>query len=130
MTGTQWKTTGGFVGSLNRSCCRTLITMERTIKADTALATSAVVDSVEQFSQKRETMSAKRPMVIVLSSLLLPLLLLPLETCSLFVVCLEAADEARKKKSHLEIELAFYARGVRYCKIMHCSWYFTSFLLV
>lgn len=52
--------------------------MERTIKADMPLEMSAVVDRVEQFSQKRETISASSPILTVKCFLLpfpLPLLL-------------------------------------------------------
>ena len=84
--------------------------MERTIKADMALATSAAVDRVEQFSQKRETMSAKRPMVTCSSSY-------PPASASssaasardLFVVlvCLKLRTKQGKKNVDLEIDSHF-----------------------
>ena len=63
MKGIQWKTTGGLVVSLHRTCFRTLTTTARTTKADKAAETWTKTEEPASLSARGPARVARRPMV-------------------------------------------------------------------
>lgn len=64
MKGTQWKTTGGSVGFLKRSCRSTLITMAKNMKVATPAAMRKGVDVFASVSVRGPAISAIIPILI------------------------------------------------------------------